>query len=416
MKLAPRRLLLRLAAAFGLALSLVCPVHAEFAIPGFELVHTVPRETTLATPDLRDAALVWKEMFDSAQREIVFGQFYVAGQDGEALDDIMAHLEAAGRRGVKIRFLMEKKGEFASVPATIEKLKRIPNLEFRQIDYSRMTGNGIIHAKYFVVDGRTAYVGSQNFDWRSFSHIHETGLKITDPTVAAQVQAIFEIDWAAQAAIAAGQTPVMTNHSVVAADVARGNYLVASPNAYNPPGVGDSQSELVRLIGQAQQEIRVQLLDYAPLSYGPNHTRPYYAVIDDALRAAATRGVKIKLMVSNWNTEAPAIRYLQSLALLPNVEIRIVTLPQAKSGFIPFARVIHTKAMSIDGKIAWIGTSNWAGGYLDNSRNLEVVLHDAAMARRVAALHEQTWSSSYAQAIDVLKVYPRPAKGKPASQ
>jgi hypothetical protein len=36
----------------------------------------------------------------------------------------------------------------------------------------------------------------------------------------------------------------------------------------------------------------------------------------------------------NWNTEAPAIRYLQSLALLPNVEIRIVT-PQASSGFIP---------------------------------------------------------------------------------
>ncbi|WP_286869101.1 phospholipase D-like domain-containing protein, partial [Herbaspirillum sp. UBA812] len=177
--------------------------------------------------------------------------------------------------------------------------------------------------------------------------------------------------------------------------------------------VGDSQSELVRLIGEAQQEVRVQLLDYAPLSYGPNHTRPYYAVIDDALRAAATRGVKIKLMVSNWNTEAPAIRYLQSLAVLPNVEIRIVTLPQASSGFIPFARVIHTKAMSIDGKVAWVGTSNWAGGYLDNSRNLEVVLHDAAMAQRVAALHEQTWSSPYAQPIDVLKVYPKPAKGKP---
>jgi phosphatidylserine/phosphatidylglycerophosphate/cardiolipin synthase-like enzyme len=410
----PRRILVRLAASLGLALCLQVNAHAQFAIPGFELVHTVPRETTLATPDLRDAALVWKEMFDSARHEIVFGQFYVAGQDGEALDDIMAHLAAAGRRGVKIRFLMEKKGEFASVPATIEKLKRIPNLEFRQLDYSSMTGNGIIHAKYFVVDGKTAYVGSQNFDWRSFSHIHETGLKITDATVAAQVQAIFEIDWAAQAAIAAGQPPTVLNHSVVPADVARGNYLVASPNAYNPPGVGDSQSELVRLIGQAQHEVRVQLLDYAPLSYGPNHTRPYYAVIDDALRAAAARGVKIKLMVSNWNTEAPAIRYLQSLAVLPNVEIRIVTLPQASTGFIPFARVIHTKAMSIDGQVAWIGTSNWSGGYLDNSRNLEVVLHDATMAQRVAALHEQTWSSSYAQPIDVLKVYPKPAKGKPA--
>jgi len=414
--IAPRRMSLRLAAAFGLALTLHGTARAEFSIPGFELVHTVPRETTLATPDLRDAALVWKEMFDSARREIVIGQFYVAGQDGEALDDIVAHLEAAGRRGVKIRFLMEKKGEFASVPATIERLRRIPNLEFRQIDYARMTGNGIIHAKYFVVDGQTAFVGSQNFDWRSFSHIHETGLKISDAAVAAQVQAIFEIDWAAQAAIAAGQPPAPTNRTVVAADPKAGNYLVASPNAFNPPGVGDSQSELVRLIGQARQEVRVQLLDYAPLSYGPDHTRPYYAVIDDALRAAATRGVQIKLMVSNWNTEQPAIRYLQSLALLPNVDIRIVTLPQASSGFIPFARVIHTKAMSIDGEVAWIGTSNWAGGYLDNSRNLEVVLHDAKMARRVAELHEQTWSSSYAQPIDVLRVYPRPAKGKPSSE
>ncbi|KAF1044249.1 MAG: putative cardiolipin synthase YwiE [Herbaspirillum frisingense] len=408
----PHRFFARLAAAFGLALALHGAARAEFAIPGFELVHTVPRETALATPDLRDAALVWKEMFDGARREIDFGQFYVAGQDGEALDDIMVHLEAAGRRGVKIRFLMEKKGEFASVPATIDKLKRIPNLEFRQLDYSRMTGNGIIHAKYFVVDGSSAFVGSQNFDWRSFSHIHETGLKITDAAVAAQVQQIFEIDWQAQAAIAAGQAPSVTNSATVMADEKRGNYLVASPNAFNPPGVGDSESELVRLLGNAQHEVRVQLLDYAPLSYGPNHTRPYYAVIDNAIRAAAARGVKIKLMVSNWNTEQPAIRYLQSLAVLPNVEIRIVTLPPASTGFIPFARVIHTKTMSIDGQVAWIGTSNWAGGYLDKSRNLEVVLHDEKMARRIAELHEQTWSSSYAQPIDVLRQYPKPVKGK----
>ncbi|MBP0598564.1 phospholipase [Herbaspirillum sp. LeCh32-8] len=410
--LKPQRLFARLTAAFGLALALHGAARAEFAIPGFELVHTVPRETALATPDLRDAATVWKEMFDAANSEIDFGQFYVAGQDGEALDDIIAHLDAAGRRGVKIRFLREKKGGFASVAATVERLKRIPNLEYRELDYSSMTGNGIIHAKYFVVDGKSAYVGSQNFDWRSFSHIHETGLKITDPVIAGQVRQIFEIDWQAQAQIAAGRAPAPINRATVLADEKRGNYLVASPNAFNPPGVDDSESELVRLIGNAKHEVRVQLLDYAPLSYGPNHTRPYYAVIDNAIRAAATRGVKVKLMVSHWNTEQPAIRYLQSLALLPNVEIRIVTLPPASSGFIPFARVIHTKSMSIDGQVAWIGTSNWAGGYLDKSRNLEVVLHDEKMAQRVAELHEQTWSSPYAEPIDVTRQYPKPVKGK----
>jgi len=86
---------------------------------------------------------------------------------------------------------------------TIERLQKIPNLEFRFIEFGKLGGNGIIHAKYFVVDGNSAYVGSQNFDWRSFSQIHETGLRISDAGMAHQLQAIFEQDWQAQALIAA---------------------------------------------------------------------------------------------------------------------------------------------------------------------------------------------------------------------
>ena len=187
---------------------------------------------------------------------------------------------------------------------------------------------------------------------------------------------------------------------------------MASPRAWNPPGVGDSEEVLPRLLAQARKEVRVQLLDYAPLSHGAGR-RPFYAVIDNALRAAAARGVKVRLMVSHWNTEAPAVDHLKSLALIPGVEVRIVMLPRASTGFIPFARVIHTKAMSIDGEVAWVGTSNWAGGYLDKSRNLEVVLRNPAMAARLAALHEQTWSSAYAEPLDINRRYPKPSKGEP---
>jgi phosphatidylserine/phosphatidylglycerophosphate/cardiolipin synthase-like enzyme len=117
-------------------------------------------------------------------------------------------------------------------------------------------------------------------------------------------------------------------------------------------------------------------------------------------------------MVSNWNLESPAQAYLKSLALVPNVEIRVVTLPKASTGFIPFARVIHSKTMVIDGKLAWVGTSNWSGGYFDLSRNIEVVMRNEQMAKRLAALHEQTWSSPYAQPLDVNKNYPKPNKAK----
>ncbi|WP_397457303.1 phospholipase D-like domain-containing protein [Pseudomonas lurida] len=394
----------------GLAGVLISPlVQADFSIPGFELVHTVPVDTALGTDDLRQPGPVWSELFDGAKRRIDIGQFYAADHPGSVMDHVIERLEAAGKRGVKIRFLLEEKGLKLSEPTTLERLRAIPNLTFRVLPYARVSG-GIIHAKYMVVDGKQAFIGSQNFDWRSLEHIHETGLRISDAAVVGQVQAVFEQDWNAQQALtdnqpvplpAASQEPPRT-----------GNYLVASPHRYNPPGVGDSQLELPRLLGEAKQEVRVQLLDYAPLSYGPDKTRPYYAVIDNAVRAAAARGVSVKLMVSNWNTDKRELPYLKSLAVLPNVQIKIVTLPQAKQGFIPYARVIHSKTMEIDGQVAWIGTSNWLGGYLDNSRNLEVVMHSEAMAKRVGELHKQLWDGPYARALNVTEEYPEPHPGQ----
>jgi phosphatidylserine/phosphatidylglycerophosphate/cardiolipin synthase-like enzyme len=389
------------------------PARAEFSIPGFELVQTAPVETTLVNRDLRDAATVWSELFDNARQEILIGQFYAVNQPGSVFSKVVERLAAAGQRGVKIRFLLDQKGVGLSEPATLAQLKAIPNLELRIIDFNKLTGNGIIHAKYLVVDGAVAYVGSQNFDWRSFEHIHETGLRISEAKLVAQVQAVFNQDWRAQALTAQGLAVPALNAQRQPLALQGDAVLLASPQAYNPPGVQDSEAALPALLAQAQREVRVQLLDYAPLSYGPKGTRPYYAVIDNALRAAANRGVKIKLLVSNWNLEALPQVYLKSLAILPNVEIRVVTLPVASSGFIPFARVIHSKTMVIDNQLAWVGTSNWSGGYFDLSRNLEVVLRNEKMAQRLAALQEQVWSSSYARPLDINQQYPKPAKGSP---
>jgi phosphatidylserine/phosphatidylglycerophosphate/cardiolipin synthase-like enzyme len=405
---------LRRGLAALLALVLGPQAHAGFAIPGYELVQTAPLETTLVNADLRSSAAVWTELFDQARSEIVIGQFYAVSKAGTPFEKVLERLEAAGARGVVIRFLLDKKGIGLSDPATLERLRKIPNLELRVLDYAQLTGTGIIHAKYLVVDQKAAFIGSQNFDWRAFTHIHETGLLISDAAMVAQVHAVFERDWQAQSLLAAklavprAAVQVQVQAPAVAAPAAQ---LVASPAAYNPPGVADSEAVLPALLADARHEVRIQLLDYAPLGYGPDNTRPYYGVIDTAVRAAAGRGVKIKLMVSNWNTEQPAIAYLKSLALLPNVEVRIVTLPPASSGPIPFARVIHSKTMTIDGKLAWVGTSNWAGGYFDKSRNLEVVLRNEKMAQRLGALHEQTWSSAYARPIDVRQDYPKPNKG-----
>ncbi|MBO9713063.1 MAG: hypothetical protein J7495_09120 [Sphingomonas sp.] len=384
-----------------------CAAHAQFGIPGFELVHNAPVETNLPNPDLRDPVTVWCEMFGAAKRAIDLEQYYVSGMTGEPLDTVIGCLDAAAKRGVKIRFLMEEKGLSASDTPTIDKLKAIPNLEFRLLAWAKVKGSGIIHAKFFIVDGKASYVGSQNFDWRALKHIDETGLRVTDAAMASQFQAIFDHDWAAAALIAAGK-PVPPLRTTGYAPIEGKVFLVASPNAYDPAGIGDSQETLVKLIGQAKTEIRIEVMEYSTQSFGGGT----YTVIDDALRAAAARGVKVKLLVTDWNMWPNQIPLLESLASVPNVEIKVASIPPASTGFVPYARVVHTKIMAIDGAIGWVGTSNWEGGYLDTSRNLEIVLRDAKMAGRIAALQTQLWDSPYSKPLAEAKLIPRP-KTKP---
>lgn len=373
-------------------------------MPGYELVYSYPVETTLEEADLRQAQEVWPEMFDQATKTIDINEFYITPAKGEPLEAPLKALQRAAKRGVKIRFILEKKFERNSWEG-IARLKTIPNLELRILEWSQVNGEGIIHAKYFVVDSTRAYVGSQNFDWRSLKHIHELGLSVSEPEVVTHVQSVFNHDWA----IAGTTTPAVPDNEVPPLfDRSLRSYLVASPWRFNPPGVGDSEAELTRLMGEAQQEIRIQLLDFTPLSYGK--PRRFYASIDNAVRDAAVRGVKVKLLVSHWNTDDPGIHHLQSLAVLPRVEIRIITIPEAAQGPIPFARVAHSKYMVVDGKTLWLGTSNWAGSYLNFSRNLEIVVKDEALAARVGRVHAHLWDSSYTTPIEILKDYPKPRR------
>ncbi len=377
---------------------LACPARAAFKIPGYELVYSYPVETTLDEPDLRQAYDVWPELFDQAGQRIDIEQFYVSpSTDDAVLEPSFKALERAAKRGVKIRVLLERKFLKNSVDG-IARLANIPGLELRILDWGAVgkTGKGIIHAKFFVVDSSSAFVGSQNFDWRALDQIHELGLAVTNEAIVGQIRSVFDHDWALAGATDWAIAPAA---QPVAAHLGQLNYLVASPWRYNPPGVGDSESELVYLIGHAKEEIVVQNYDYLPMGFGANASS--YTIIDDALRAAAARGVKIKLLLDRGNEDERHMKFLKPLAQVKGVEIRFMEIPDAKRGHIDFARVVHTKTMVIDGKLLWLGTSNWAGGYLDESRNLELVVHDEGLAARVAAVHKHLWDSTYAVPIEM---------------
>jgi phosphatidylserine/phosphatidylglycerophosphate/cardiolipin synthase-like enzyme len=376
------------------------------AFPGFslaadfEVVCSLPLETDISRAGTPDAARVWLEMVRGARHSLDIAEFYLSGKKGEALEPVIEAILAAGRRGVKVRLLCEK-AMAATYPETLARFRGLPNILTRFFDWRKLTG-GVLHAKYFIVDDLEVFIGSQNFDWRSLSHIQETGLRIRDPLFAQALKRIFEADWqysrgdkAAYQKLAA--TPLL--HFPAAA------VLVASPARFNPPGVGDALEALIRLIDGARRRITVQLLSYSLEIEGSSEK---FTSIDQALRRAARRGVRVQMLVSNWNLRVPQVKSLQELARVPNIEIQFAAIPPNRGGFIPYARVIHSKVMRVDDAVSWVGTSNWGHEYFFRSRNIEVVLRLPAVARVLDEIFLSLWNGPYAQRLDPEKEYTPP--------
>lgn len=374
----------------------VAPPAAES--PEFEVVTTIPAETEIDAAGTRAAAVVWPEMIHRARRTLDIAQFYMASAKGEALEPVIESILAAGRRGVRVRILSDA-GMAKTYPETLALFQGRTGIETRLFDWKKLTG-GILHAKYFVVDGLEAYVGSQNFDWRSLAHIHETGLRIRSTLFARALTRIFEQDWAFNGGdIRACESRRILPDLRFPVDAR----LVASPDNCKPLGVWGALGGLLKLLNGARRRVTVQLL-----SYSTAMPRGSFLLIDRALRQAAGRGVKVSLLVSDWNLRPPALAGLKELARVPNIDVRYAVIPPARRGFIPYARVIHSKVMRVDDDVCWVGTSNWGYEYFCESRNVEVILKRPDIARVLDSLFLSLWNGPYVHKLDPESEYRAP--------
>ena len=361
----------------------------------YEVVTTIPAETSLNNAGTRSAAVVWLEMIQAARMRIDLAEFYLVSQPGTKLEKVIQAIEAAAGRGVTIRILYESRMA-VTYPEVLERLRPLAGVSLRQFNWTNLSG-GILHAKYFIVDGRQAYIGSQNFDWRSLEHIHETGLRITQRRLVRAIQSVFDRDWNFHGGGIQAYDPPAERTALAFPKEA---FLAASPSRFNPPGVGGALESLIGLLDQARKKITVQLL-----SYETGDAAERFRVIDDALRRAASRGVRVRLLVSDWNLRPPGINDLKGLARVANLEVRVAVIPPSRGGFIPYARVIHSKVLRVDEKVSWISTSNWAYDYFFRSRNLEVVLFIPKVAKTLDTLFESLWNSPYVFILDPDKEY-----------
>lgn len=366
-----------------------------------ELVESVPLETSLDNTDIRNTLEVWLEMVNGATRSLDIEQFYVAEKPGEALDTVLRAIEQAATRGVSVRLIVDSR-MYRTYPAAVESLARRPGITRRIIDFGAIAG-GIQHAKFFIADGRSVFLGSQNFDWRALSHIHELGLRIDDARVAGAFRRVFELDWALAGS---EKTPPAGNHGAPGdlavpfrIPVAPGDTVTLTPTWSPGTLVPDTslrdEPSILKLIDGAEHELMLQFLSYSPLG----RDNVPYRVIDDALRRAASRGVKVCMIVADWEKATRAEEYLKALSTVPNIELRYSVIPQWSGGYISYARVEHCKYIVADGSRFWLGTSNCERSYFHTSRNVGVVAEHHPLAERLRSVFLKSWGSPYAERI-----------------
>jgi phosphatidylserine/phosphatidylglycerophosphate/cardiolipin synthase-like enzyme len=392
-----------------LCLLALVPIRAT-AQEVFELVESAPVETVLDHPDIRDAWQVWPEMIDGARKTLDIAEFYVSDDPNSRnsrLVPVIEAVERAGARGVRVRVLAEKVFQ-KTYPEILASLGSKPGIEVRIYDFGAL-GGGVLHAKYFLVDGREVYMGSQNFDWRSLSHIQELGARVIEPSVARAFSDVFETDWT----LAAGKDrrfrakpgddlfPAQVGAQVGDSPDAPRVTPVFSPERWLPDETLWDLPRLVQMIDQARSTVRVQLLTYKPSSRDGS----YFDTLDAALRRAAHRGVKVELLLADWSKSKGTIEGLQSLQVVPGIDVRMNTIPQWSGGFVPFARVGHAKYMIVDGRRAWIGTGNWEGDYFTQSRNAGLIVESPAVGERLDRYFADAWGSPYAYEVDPCATY-----------
>ena len=384
------------------------PVQARTEGTDIQIIESVPEGIPMDHQDIQNTAEAWIKIIDGAKESIDAEEFYISSEKGSKMDEVIQSIMKAAGRGVKTRLIFDS-SFYQNSRDAISLLKSSPNMTIGLMDMKKFMG-GVMHAKYFVVDGEITFIGSQNFDSKALEQIFELGVLIKSKEFSKRALEVLNHDWnlcltdtftSSPTPPAALQEPLILNYYGETAAVK----LTSAPEALNPPGPDDELTSILGIINGARNSVDIQVMQYSPKD---PYSGVYMDSIDNALRRAAARGVKVRLLVTDWNIKYPDIDYIKSLALTPNIEVKMIILPRLKERFISFARVCHAKYMVADGENIWLGSSNWQPGYFTASRNVGVVITGRKIGKDIKRVVFDYWTSEYSSFIDPAGDYRKP--------
>ncbi|XP_078437755.1 uncharacterized protein LOC144708367 [Wolffia australiana] len=109
---------------------------------------------------------------------------------------VYSSLENAVDRMVNIR-IVQHSGVYPDfVDETSDLAAGKPNVQNVTLLLGKWWGSGIVHAKVWISDGRSVYIGSANNDWKSLTQVKEVGIYLNDcPDIVEKVTMYFNNLW-----------------------------------------------------------------------------------------------------------------------------------------------------------------------------------------------------------------------------
>ena len=306
--------------------------------------------------DGKDVIPVASEELHAAQKSIHIEIFQLQADNiGQGFADL---LSAKAKAGLKVRLMIDEHGSKADDDKAL----------MTMLDGMRASGVSIIvkvpdhmkshldHRKVVVIDGKVGFTGGMNIgrwyqvDW------HDQQTLIKGPAVGKLQEAFVERWKAAGGSFGADEDLFPT--------------IEQYPDGYETEvighiGSGDQniKAMYLRAIGTAQKSISI--------------ANPYFTDEDviDALRSAARRGVKVRLVLPQDNDMA--VVQHASRASYPKLVKAGVQIYEYKG------RMAHEKVAVFDGRWATFGSSNLDERSLKNNDELNLIINDFRISQDI---------------------------------
>ena len=331
-------------------------------------------------------------------KRYVHVEFYILTLDKTTAPFFDA-LEAAVERGVTVRVLLDHIASLRTpdYKRTLERLTAmgarwqlmLPVQPFKG-KYQRPDLRN--HRKLLVVDGRVAFMGSQNVIDRSYnkkSNIRrglkwkELIVRLEGPIVAG-LNAIFITDWYSET------DELLRRETEPITDEIEANELDAQVVPSGPGFAGENNLRLfLALLYYAQERIVI--------------TSPYFVPDESMLMAvtsAVQRGIRVDLFVSEIGDQAlvyHAQRSYYEALLRAGVRIWMYKAPY----------ILHAKHFTIDDDVAVIGSSNLDIRSLSLHMELSVLVHGAHFTTAMRAVEDDYRSKSRPVLLEEWRKRPR---------